>query len=262
MNDWDHAVKSLKDHWRIMLAGLFVGLICAVLVMLFQKPVWEAQLTVAPTTRTGMPGLSSILPQSAADTPVLQYFVERIDAATSTDFSRFETLINSPRMAGHLLRMKDVVLPQNTKPDLAKWLDKNVRIRGIGATPFRKITLRYDDPEQAMALLNRLYRETDMVLRHDVQNKTQRRITYLKDQIQKTFHPDHKDALIALLKEQEQTAMMVSIDKQFAAEAIDPPSVKSRPIAPDWRLLFPAFMIGGLLIGLMVGGFVQALYRS
>lgn len=261
MNEWDIVIKSLKDHGRVMIAGMVAGLIAAVLVTVFQTPVWEARMTVAPTTRTGILNLSSVLPRSAADTPMLQYFVDRIDAATSSDFALFQTLIDSPRLARRLIGAEAGNLPEAEPSDLTAWLNEHVRVRNVGATPFRRITLRHHDPVVAVNLLERLYAETDMVIRQDMQAKTARRIAYLKEELQKTFHPDHRDALIALLKEQEQTAMMVSIDRQFAAEAVDPPSVGDKPVAPDWRLIFPVFIACGAIFGLMLGGFMQAFYR-
>lgn len=261
MNEWDLAVKSLKDHWRVILLGLATGFVVAVLIVMLQKPVWESQMVVAPSARACMPGLSSFLPKGG-QAPAIQYLIERMDTANSSDFERFETLVNSPRLAAQLIAEKSPDLPKRDARELAKWLDKNVRIRGKGATGFRQITLRHHDPDMAIKLLNDLHRETDMMIRRYVQTKTARRMTYLKEQLQKTFHPDHKDALVALLKEQEQTAMMVSIDKNFAAEIIDPPSVPVRPVAPDWRILFPAMMMAGIIFGLMIGGFIQAIRRA
>lgn len=244
-----------------MTVGLCVGLLAATLIVLLQKPVWESQMVVAPTSRAGMPGLSSFLPKGG-QSPAIQYLLDRVESANSSDFERFETLINSPRLAAHVIERKLADLPESDAAALAKWLNKNVKVRGKGATSFRRITLRHHDPVVAVSLLHDLYRETDMMIRRDTELKTSRRLTYLKEQLPKTFHPDHKDALIALLKEQEQTAMMVSIDKSFAAEIIDPPSVMTRPVAPDWRILFPAFIMAGAIIGLMVGGFIQAVRRA
>ncbi|PCI00029.1 MAG: hypothetical protein COB76_04375 [Alphaproteobacteria bacterium] len=262
MNEWDIIIKALRDHGRIMIFGMIIGLIGAFLTITFQKPVYEARMIVAPTERTGVPSLGSILPQGAAETPVLQYFVSRIDAANSSDFTVFETLINSPRLASHLIEKNISILPTHNIPDLTLWMKKNVRMRPVGTTPFREVTLRHTNPDIALQILGTLFQETDMIIRKDTNLKTKRRMTYLKDQLSKTNHMDHKDAIIALLKEQEQISMMVSIDHHFAATPIEPPSITPKIVSPNWKILFPALGLGGAIIGFMLGGLYAAIRRS
>lgn len=262
MNEWDAVLSAFRDHGRAILVGLVCGLVIATGLTLFQKPVYEARMIVAPTERTGVPSLGSILPQGAAEIPVLQYFVSRIDAANSSDFTVFETLVNSPRLAQHLIENNSSALPVKTISDFTLWMSKHVRVRPVGATPFRKITIHHTNADDALRLLGTVFQETDMIIRKDTNRKTQRRITYLKDQLSKIKHPDHKDAIIALLKEQEQTAMMVSIDNHFAATPIEPPSLSPRSIAPNWKILFPAFGFGGCVLGFMMSGLLSAFRRS
>lgn len=262
MNEWDIMLNAFRDHGRMILCGAVIGLIIALSITFFQKPVYEARMIVAPTERTGVPSLGSILPQGAAEAPVLQYFVNRIDAANSSDFTVFETLIDSPRLASHLIKTNAPALPVTKSSDLTLWMSKHVRIRPVGTTPFRKITVRHTNADQAVQLLGTLFQETDMMIRKDTNMKTKRRITYLKDQLSKTNHPDHRDAIIALLKEQEQTAMMVSIDNHFAAWPIEPPSIVPRPVAPNWKILFPVLGFGGAILGFMMSGLISALRRS
>jgi LPS O-antigen subunit length determinant protein (WzzB/FepE family) len=261
MNEWDVLVNNIRRHGYAILFGLIVGVIFAIFILTFQPPVYQARMIVAPTERTGVPSLGSILPQGMPDTPVLQYFVSRIDAANSSDFTVFETLINSPRLANHLVEGDFPSIPSKNARDMISWLEKNVQVRPVGTTPFREIRLNHHNPETATSILGTLFQETDMMIRRDTNRQTQRRIAYLKQQLEDTRHPDHQDAIIALLKEQEQTAMMVSIDNHFAAKPIEPPSLKPRPVAPNWRILIPALGFGGAVIGFMLGGLIAALRR-
>lgn len=264
MNEWDMALDALHIHGRYMICGMIAGLILALGVLFFQKPVWEARMTIAPSQRTGMPNISSLLPQGTAGTPVLQYFVERIDAANTSDFTMFETIINGPRLAHHLIErgMHDLFPDIRTVGEMTLWLKKNVRIHTIGTTPFRQISLRSTDPKLAVKQLDTLYYETDRQIRQDTMLQTNRRITYLKEQLKQTIHPDHKDAVIALLKEQEQTAMMVSIDNHFAAIPVQQTSLSPEPVAPNALILLPVCIFGGLVGGLVFGGLRQAWHRS
>jgi len=202
-------------------------------------------MIIAPTERTGVPSLSSFLPKAAADAPALQYFVERIDASQSTDFTVFETLILSPSI--HNQGGGNIVPPH-------KHLKKNLKIRPVGLTQFRRVTLRGNDKDKLIPVLNTLYRLTDQSIRNDKKSKTQRRISYLNEQLKTTFNPNHRNAIIALLKEQEQTSMMVSIDTHFAADIIEPAHLIEKPIAPNGMILFPIFIVLSGFLGLVLGG--------
>lgn len=256
MTEWDMALTSLKSNWRFIAIGIVCGCLLAGLVTLLQKPVWQAEMVVGATERTGVPSLSSLLPQGAADAPALQLFADRIDAATSTDFTRFETVLNSPQTIQELA--KNASAPFADAMRLQLWLDRHLKIRSYGLTPYRKVTIRHHDPEQAKTLLENLFTIADTIVRQDKKVKTQRRIAYLEDQLQNVRSPDHRDAIVSLIKEQEQTAMMVAIDDSFAADLIRPPYILPEPVAPRPIILFPLLAIAGGFTGLMLGGLIRA----
>lgn len=246
MNEFTQSMDIIKTNFKLIVVGCIIGAVLATLIVLFQKPVYQAEMIVAPTERTGVPSLSSFLPKGAADAPALQYFVERIDASQSTDFTVFETLLTSASI--HNQMDKKLVSSH-------EWLKKKLKIRPVGLTQFRKVTLRDTNKEKLIPILNTLYRLTDQSIRNDKKSKTQRRIIYLNEQLKTTFNPDHRDAIIALLKEQEQTSMMVSIDTHFAADIIEPAYIISKPVAPNGMILFPVLIILSGFLGLVVGGF-------
>ena len=248
MNEFTQSIAILQTHKKSIVLGSVIGFIFALLVILIQKPVYQAEMIIGPTARTGMPSLSSFLPKVAADAPALQYFVERIDASQSTDFTVFETLMTSPSIH---LQVNDAMVKAENKH---QWFEKRLKLRPVGLTQFRKVTLRDTDKEKLIPILNTLYRLTDQSIRNDAQSKTQRRIAYLNEQLKTTMNPGHRDAIIALLKEQEQTSMMVSIDSHFAADIIEPAYVLDKPVAPYWRILFPIFIALGGFLGLVISG--------
>jgi LPS O-antigen subunit length determinant protein (WzzB/FepE family) len=251
MNEFSQSLAILKTHAKSIIFGCLIGALIAFLILLLQKPVYQAEMIIGPTARTGVPSLSSLLPKTAADAPALQYFVERIDASQSTDFTVFETLLTSPSIH---LQVNDNMIDADNKH---QWLDKRLKLRPVGLTQFRKVTLKDTNKEKLIPILNTLYRLTDQAIRNDAQSKTQRRISYLNEQLKTTMNPDHRDAIIALLKEQEQTAMMVSIDNHFAADIIEPAYVLNKPIAPNWTILLPLFIALGGFLGLVISGLRQ-----
>ncbi len=253
-HELDMTFDILRAHAKGIIIGVLIGCFIAVAVFMIQKPVWQATMIIGPTERTGVPSLSSFLPQGAADAPALQYFVERIDATHATDFTVFETKIISTDMARKLYERNGQDLGLSSVKNTQEFLSKNLRVRAHGLTPFKKVTLRHTDQQKATAILNALFIITDQSIRQDKKMKTNRRITYLEEQLKTVRNPDHRDAIIALLKEQEQTAMMVSIDNHFAADIINEASVGIKPISPNAMILFPGLIALGGFIGFVYSG--------
>ncbi len=100
-----------------------------------------------------------------------------------------------------------------------------MRIRPVGATQMRRITLEMKDKTLATDLLRALHRLSDETIRADVRIRTDQRISYLREKLGEVANPDQRDALVGLLKEQERMRMMVGIDNDFSAEMIDPPTI-------------------------------------
>ena len=261
MNEWDLAVDAFRLHGKSIFAGVILGLFIASIIFTLQKPVWQSEMIVGPSERTGVPSMASLLPRNAADAPALQYFVERIDAAHSTDFTLFETLLNSPQSILNFSKANLENLPVNDTNELQLWLNKNLKIRPVGITPYLRVILRHKEKNQGPLILRMLYKTTDQTIRNDKKIKTQRRIVYLNQQLKIVKSPEHRDAIIALLKEQEQIAMMVSIDNEFAAELIEPPHTLPKHVAPNAVILFPLFAFAGGFIGLMLSGFIRAIKK-
>jgi len=245
MNEIDYAVQTLRDHWKMIMTGALIGGVLALLIVMIQPPTYRAEMIVGPTERAGMPSLTSFLPRVAADAPALQYFVERIDASQSTDFTVFETLVTSPSI--------HTQIPENIAPDDDRilWFEKNLKIRPVGMTPFRKVILDHRDKDKLIPILNTVFQLTDQSIRQGKRAKVNKRINHLNEQLQQVRNPDHREAIIALLKEQEQTAMMVAIDQEFAAEIIEPAYILPKPVAPNPVILFPVLMAIGGFIGLI-----------
>ncbi|MCB1539006.1 MAG: hypothetical protein H6865_01545 [Rhodospirillales bacterium] len=254
------------DPWPVLWArrragaiGLALGLVLALFLCLVLPRCWQASMVVGPGGHGPGADLSALLP--ASESPTVQYLLQRVGSVTAADFSIYETLMTGPRIAAAL--QKDDALKGRlgalcascaTDPAiLARWLDAHVRIRPVGATQMRRIALRLRDRELAADMLRALHRLTDETIRTDARQRTDQRIAYLRAQLGMVANPDHRDALIALLKEQERTRMMVGIDRDFAAEAIDPPSVDAHPVFPDPYLIMPVFALLGLVAGLGYG---------
>jgi len=244
---------------RAGIIGLGIGLLVAILLVVVLPEKWEARMTVGPAGRGAGADLSAFLP--ASESPTIQYLLQRVGSVTAADFSVYETLMTSPRVAGAL--QKDEAFKGRLKnlcdqcdvnaAALARWLECHVRVRPLGATQMRRITLRMKDQDLATDLLRALHRLSDETIRADARIRTDQRIQYLRAQMAVVNSPDHRDALVDLLKDQERTRMMVGIDHDFAAEAIDPPVLSDRAVFPNAFIFLPVFALLGFLTGLGIG---------
>jgi hypothetical protein len=253
MNDFDQLHALIRNHGVLTLSGIVIGCLVAFGIMMLKPPVYQTAMIVGPTDNAGMPSLSSILPRGAADAPAIQYFVDRIDAGQSNDFTLFETKVTSPEVLNSLIETLPNMLSDFDNKYL--WLSKNIKVRPVGLTPYRKIIINTKEDVNAAQILSALHHIADQSIRSDKKIKTMRRIAYLKEQLNKIKNPDHRDATIALLKEQEQMAMMVSIDQDFAAEIIQPAFRTPEPVSPNPIILFPIFIVIGGLLGFLISGF-------
>lgn len=251
--------STLWAQRRMGLKGLGLGVLAAIILCLVLPPKWEARMTVGPAGRGAGADLSAFLP--ASESPTIQYLLQRVGSVTAADFSVYETLMTSPRVSGALqkddtFKGKLAGLCRNCATDasaLSRWLECHVRIRPVGATQMRRVTLRMNDKALAADLLRGLHRLADETIRTDARIRTDQRIAYLRAQLGTVSNPDHRDALVALLKEQERTRMMVGIDHDFAAEAIDPAGLSDRRSFPNPYLFIPVFALLGLMAGLGTG---------
>lgn len=253
---------TLWAHRRAGAIGLGLGLVAGLFLCVILPSKWEARMVVGPAGRGANADLSSLLP--ASESPTIQYVLQRVGSVTAADFSLYETLMTTPRVA-RALQKDEALVPRladlcrkcaQDPATLAHWLDANIRIIPVGATQLRRVTLQLRDRELAADMLRALHRLTDETIRTDARTRTDERIAYLRAQLGMVANPDHRDALVGLLKEQERTRMMVGIDDDYAAENIDPPSIRNKPSFPDPAIFLPLFGMLGLIAGL-----VQSLFN-
>lgn len=260
---FENPIAVLWPQRRPALLGLAAGLALAVLLCVTLPEKWTAHMVTGPAGRGAGPDLSAFLP--ASESPTIQYLLQRVGAVTAADFSVYEMLLTSPRVAGALqkdetlkTRLSEICRTCATdEAALARWLDRNVRVRPVAATQMRRVSICLGDRALATDLLRALHRLADETIRMDVRIRTDRRIDYLRAQLGQVVNLEQRDALIGLLKEQERTRMMVGIDNDFAAEMIDPPSLAARPSFPDPYILLPLLGLAGAACGAGAG-----LYRA
>lgn len=254
----------LKAIWRgrgFVSAGAGLGFLLAVFFLLAAIPQYRMTMLVAPAEHAPKADIKALLPDNPSF--ALQYLVNTIGSQDAADFMRFETMLRGPQLAGLLLKdpkIKDGLGQSGSfvfsaAPDmgsaaaLAEFLEKRLKIMPVGNTPLRRVMIDHASPEFGLYLLGRIYAETDRVIRMEMAEKARARSLYLKNMLEKVNHPDHRRALTSLLMEQEHILMLLAMDEPFAAIIAEPPYASARIWWPRKSLIFPAFMLAGIVAG-------------
>lgn len=285
--------KLLSDvtrRWPLLLLGALVGLVLGVVYLALATPKYTAEMVIAPVipdTPSGarLGGLGSLGAIAGG---------LGLGGRTDTlEFQKYMELMQSRAIAARIAADQDVMhrvfhkewnpntrqwQPADgvvsgingfvaglgvasmewTPPDgqrLQEWFDRKLKVREDPEKPFVRIMVSHEDPDLALTLLRRLYRETDGSVRRAAITRSSSRINYIRSQIQLQTLAEHREALAGELGTQERTRILASANAPFAAELVEPISVSTRPTQP-----VPALSIGiGIGLGLVVGSGVALL---
>ncbi len=127
-------------------------------------------------------------------------------------------------------------------------VDQNLSLQ----TGLLTLSLRSSDSQFAQAFLGTVHREADNILRDNARARSARRIAYLHNTLRSLDAVDQRSALIMLLNQEEQNAMMVSSDPSYAAEIVDPPHAPSAPVSPKFSATVVVSLFLGVLLGLLI----------
>jgi len=248
--------EILWRHRRVLALWLAGGFLASLVLMAVMPRVWEVRMTIAPITRPANPDV-----QAGGRAPYGMLALPVPDReGQGGEFDIYQTLIDGPRIATALLadkttrelaaRVCGCVQDDDKDPArLSAYLKRHLQIRPIGATALRRVTLRSGEKDDGLLLVARLHAAADQAVRDDARRRTEQRLAYLEKQLGSILNPGTRDALVALLKEQEGTRMMVEIDSDFAAAVIEAPVLSARPVSPNLLFVLPACLILGLAGG-------------
>lgn len=160
---------------------------------------------------------------------------------------------------------------------MMKFFDANLSIAGVssgmasslipGSSTYTSVVLKFDDPQQAVYILDTILIATDQIIRDDERRDVDARIATLKKEIAAVTNSDEQGALIDVLTSQEQLQTMIKADHRYASTLVVTPYASDRPKYPT----ISSFAFGGIVgslalwIGLILLGtrfqFVHAYIR-
>lgn len=255
----------VRDLWgarRALAAGAVLGLVAGFIFVSLAVPHYRASLMVAPAERRAGPDIKALLPDNSSF--AMQYLVNTLGSQDSGDYMRFENTLREPAVAARLLEDPRIVagvagdrrfslMPERRdarSPEVfSAYLTKRVAIEPVGNSPLRRLVYTHPDRVFASYLLAALHGAADGLIRQEIRDKTESRATYLKEELAKTTHPDHRRALTSLVMEQEHVRMILAMDEPFAAIIAEPPSSGVQPHWPRKPFVLPLFVLAGMVAG-------------
>ncbi len=133
---------------------------------------------------------------------------------------------------------------------LAGYLSGMVKIEQVGETVFYKISVEHSDRDFALYLLDIVYREADDLIGRLRRQEQEERKEYLERQIEKARLVEVRDALLSLLMQQEQRAIIADAKPPYTIKVIEPLHAPAAAKEPALRraILVPVVVMVALVI--------------
>lgn len=131
--------------------------------------------------------------------------------------------------------------------------DKSIRaIREDKITGLVTLSIDWHDPAVASQWANDLVQRADILLRRRDISEAERSLKYLEAEVEKTSVVGIQQVIFRLTEEQIKRIMFAKVRDEFAFKIIDPsaPPDEDDFVKPNR----PAFVLVGLLLGLLLGG--------
>lgn len=138
---------------------------------------------------------------------------------------------------------------------LARYVGGALTVTETKDSPFIEITVLHRDPEFALNLLKIAYDEADQLLREQDRREVNQRRNYIEERLSRTSLSDMRQVLLALMAQEERSAMLLESDLPYAARVIEPPFVSSTPMAlsPPLEIGLRVFAAIAISVALIAG---------
>jgi uncharacterized protein involved in exopolysaccharide biosynthesis len=135
--------------------------------------------------------------------------------------------------------------------ELQKFLETSVKVVTDRKSNITSISVDHEDPQFAVELITDLHDKTDAVLRSQALARADQAIGYLERQLSRVQLAEHREALAAMLGEQEKARMLASSAAPYVAQPFGAAVVSSRPTSPQPVIVLLVGVLGGAVFGLL-----------
>jgi LPS O-antigen subunit length determinant protein (WzzB/FepE family) len=115
-----------------------------------------------------------------------------------------------------------------------------------------RLSVNYYSPYIAKKWVNWLIEDINQVMRERTIRDTNKNLTYLSEQLQKTAVADMQSAFYKLIEEQTKNLMLAEAQEEFVFKVIDPAVVPEEKASPKRALICIAGTLLGGILGVMI----------
>lgn len=249
-------IDVLHDMWRAklwVLGGAVVVILLAFVFVMLSEAKYKAMMIVAPADGYALGDYASSTNYERMAS--LPFWRPSDPEGVSTDYYRFIHTLRGSSVAEILMKDQSVLsqlkedgVKNLSREKLAAYLQKQVKVEPLGATPLRQIQYYHADQDFAAAFLRKIHLVSDQLIRRDRRRQSQSRVEYLQKSMADTNHPDHRKIIANLLMQQEHVQMLANLDEPYAAIVVEPAATGPKPDWPNVKLIYPiAFFLGAFL---------------
>jgi uncharacterized protein involved in exopolysaccharide biosynthesis len=273
----EELLTSLGRGWRFLVAAAGMGALIAAFLIAIGHPIYQASIYVIPLadeTPQSLGSLSAFIGKTNEKaTPFLQYRFALTSTAVAKRLGDYDQIAHHIFAGEWNERKKSWEAPRDLKSGLigglryifgyrawyppdatrfAKYLAKMISVKTDLRTNVVQISITDRDRNFAINLLTALHNEAVEYLRDQLIATTQLKIQYLEQKIPTATVLEYREALVALLVEQEKLMITKRQGMPYAAQILDGPTAPAMPSSPSPALLLFVGMLSGIAVGSLV----------
>jgi len=249
--------------WRLPLVSAVAGLLAGIAAGLLVRPVYEAEIKLVPADKNdkdaisgslGLLGdLSGLVGLNETSAKLKN---EAIEVLRSRSF--LEAFITEMNLVDLLARDRTFFSgggrnDESSLSDAYKELVDMVQVREDRRTGVITVSLSWHDPQQAADWINELIARLNAEMRRRAIEVSDRNLTYLKGQIEKSDFVELRQTLFRLMQTEVTRSMLAKVQPEYAVRIIDRASAppEDEYVWPNFALLGAAGAALGFLAGLV-----------
>src|SRR5690606_466943 len=111
------------------------------------------------------------------------------------------------------------------------------------------LAIEWTDPKLATSWAEELVSRANQQIRNRVLAESERKLTYLRSELDRASLVELRDALARLIEEQLKNIMLAHAEDEYAFKVIDPARLPTDPVKPRRVLILFLSALAGLLLG-------------
>lgn len=268
--DFPGIVRRLRAALPLILASVVVGALVAGIASFLVKPTYIATATIVPVVneqRSGAAALRSQLGGLANLAGIDMSDASQGRAQHSVPYLQSRILAETFVLENDLVgRVFDGNHPSSNPPTLwnatERFRKRVLRVNVDRRTNLISVGIEWTDPDVAAGWANGFVDLANERLRRRDQERAERNIAFLNDQLSNTSIIGLRQVLLNLLETEMRSAMLANVDVEYAFNVIDPATVAERPSKPRRLLMIVVGALAGGILSLIMFPFIRPFGRG